>query len=119
MKINRIKTLNSSFFNFCKSWSSPPPTCQPISCGVPPSLPNTESKIIRTIKRSPKAHFTLKQATHVPIESVSEMGDVAKYECTKELVMELNATEGIYKTEYQHRCYMNMSRIYYHMLVFH
>ena len=45
------------------------------------------------------------------------MGDVAKYECTKDLVMELNATEGIYIKENQHEYYMNVSRINYHMYV--
>ena len=51
--------------------------------------------MIRNTKRSPKAHMTSDKAIGTPMKSVSEMGDVAKYECINDLVMELNRSEGM------------------------
>ena len=57
--------------------------------------------MIRNTKVSQKAHMTSNKAIGTPMKSVSEMGDVAKYECINDLVMELNRTEGIHVKQTQ------------------
>ena len=57
--------------------------------------------MIRNTKRSPKYHATSDKEIGTPMKSVSEMGDVAKYECINDLVMELNRTEGIHVKQNQ------------------
>ena len=49
--------------------------------------------------------MTSDKAIGTPMKSVSEMGDVAKYECINDLVMELNRTEGMHIKENWHKYY--------------
>ena len=61
--------------------------------------------MIRNTKQIPKAHIISDKAMGTPMKAVSEMGDVAKYECINDLVMELNETEGIHVKEKLYRYY--------------
>ena len=88
--MNKCLYLHETFKN---SWSSQPPTCQPVSCGIPPIVLNTDLPMIQNQKRSTTLS---KKATYISDRSISKQGDTATYNCEDGFIMLANTTDGNY-----------------------
>ena len=75
--MNRERFCSDILQNNDFSWSAGPPSCQPISCGNPPYVPNADVLL------------TGKQAS-----GTSAVGDLANYTCSGGFLLLANTTKG-------------------------